>query len=150
MCLVRCLKLLHIVVIKRFPVLQLSLFLPLVTLKGNTIIISCAKTYVQNKNFVRRHIFSNFDWQFSTNPLTGSSDFLEVSVIPISIATLPSTVLPFPQDIDFLLSVLIVWRVILWFFLSFLFLKRYSFKDYELAVAFSVSFSFSLLFFCDP
>ena len=83
----------------------------------------------------------------SLDPLTSSSDPLEVFINPISTVTLPPTVLQFSQDMDFLLSVLLVFCVTLYFFLSFLFSKRYSFKDFVLAVAFSVSFSFSLLFF---
>ena len=49
----------------------------------------------------------------SLDPLTASSDSLEVSIIHISIVALPSTVLKFPQDMDFLLSALIVFHVAL-------------------------------------
>ena len=83
----------------------------------------------------------------SLDPLTGSSDPLEVAIFPTSTVTLLSTVLQFPENVDFLLSAVIVWRVILQFFLFCFFSKRYSFKDFVFIVAFSVSFSFSVLFF---
>ena len=83
----------------------------------------------------------------SLDPLTGSSDPLEVSIFPTSTVTLLSTVLQFPENVDFLLSAVIVWRFILQFFLFCFFSKRYSFKDFVFLVAFSVSFSFSVLFF---
>ena len=49
----------------------------------------------------------------SLGRLTGSNDPLEVSIVPTSIATLPSTVLQFPENMDFLLSAVIVLRVTL-------------------------------------
>ena len=103
--------------------------------------------WLETPIFVSHHTFPNFDC--SLDLLTASSDSLEVSIIHISIVTLPSTVLKFPKDMDFLLSALIVFHVALWFFLSFLFSKRYSFKDFALVVDFSISFSFALLPFFD-
>ena len=49
----------------------------------------------------------------SLGPLTGYTDPLKVSIIPTSITTLPSTVLKFSKNMDFLLSVLIVLRATL-------------------------------------
>ena len=49
----------------------------------------------------------------SLDPVTGSSDPLEVSIIPVSIQMLLSTVLQFPENMDFLLSAVIVLRVTL-------------------------------------
>ena len=66
---------------------------------------------VETPIFVSHHTFPNFDC--SLDVLTASSDSLEVSIIHISIVTLPSTVLKFPKDMDFLLSALIVFHVAL-------------------------------------
>ena len=85
----------------------------------------------------------------SLNPL-GSSDPLEVSIIATLITTLLLTVLQFPENMDFLLSAVIVLRVTLEFFFSPVsFRKDTHFKDFVFVVAFSVSFSFLVLFFLD-
>ena len=67
--------------------------------------------WLETPIFVSHHTFPNFDC--SLDVLTASSDSLEVSIIHISIVTLPSTVLKFPKDMDFLLSALIVFHVAL-------------------------------------
>ena len=59
----------------------------------------------------------------SLDPLTSSCDPLEVSVISTAVGTLPSTVLEFPQNMDFLLSAVIILRANLYFFLLPLFEK---------------------------
>ena len=68
----------------------------------------------QNTNFDSPHTFFNFDWQFRPSCWLWWS--LEVSIIAISIATLQSTVLHFPQDMDLLLSTVLVLCVALWIF----------------------------------
>ena len=86
----------------------------------------------------------------SLDPLTGSSDPLKVSTIPMSIATLPSTFLQFPQDLDFLLSVLIVLCVTLCFFSRFSFWKDTHLKTWCLSLLLLSLFHSHYSFCFDP
>ena len=82
----------------------------------------------------------------SLDPLTGSSDPLEVSLIPISIAAVNSFTVS-PKHRFSSLGTNCLARCLTIFFLLFLFSKKYSFKNFVLAVSFSISFSFSLPYF---